>query len=105
MDARFHVWSFCHPPAGRVDDALADEELGGMFSTKIREFGAELEGKEKTIFDERLIAEDPQTLQQLGNVFGVSRERVRQIEKRLLGKLKAYLKSELGDTVVDIYQP
>jgi len=51
-----------------------------------------------------LLAEEPKTLQALGDEFGVSRERVRQIEKRLLEKLKSYLRSELGDTVVEVYE-
>ena len=88
----------------RADDTLADAEVGDQFSTKIHEFGASLEGKEKQIFDDRLVAEDPKTLQTLGDEFGVSRERVRQIEKRLLQKLKAYLHEQLGETVVEVYE-
>jgi len=88
----------------RADDTLADAEVGDQFSTKIHEFGESLEGKERKIFDDRLVAEDPKTLQALGDEFGVSRERVRQIEKRLLEKLKAYLREELGDTVVEVYE-
>ena len=88
----------------RADDTLADAEIGDQFSSKIHEFGKSLEGKEKQIFDDRLVSEDPKTLQALGDEFGVSRERVRQIEKRLLEKLKAYLRKELGDTVVEVYE-
>ena len=88
----------------RVDDTLADAEIGDQFSLKIHEFGTSLEGKEKQIFDDRLVAEDPKTLQALGDEFGVSRERVRQIEKRLLEKLKAFLREELGETVVEVYE-
>lgn len=88
----------------RVDEVLADAELGDQFTAKIDEFGKTLEGKEATIFQERLVAEDPKTLQVLGDGFGVSRERVRQIEKRLLKKLKDYLREELGDTVLEVYE-
>ena len=88
----------------RADDTLANAEVGDRFSTKIHEFGESLEGKERQIFDDRLVAEDPKTLQALGDEFGVSRERVRQIEKRLLEKLKAYLRKELEDTVVEVYE-
>ena len=87
-----------------VDEALADAEVGDQFTTKIQEFGRTLEGKEATIFQERLVAEDPKTLQTLGDGFGVSRERVRQIEKRLLKKLKEYLRDELGETVLEVYE-
>ena len=88
----------------RVDDTLADAEIGDQFAEKIHEFGNLLENKEKKIFEDRLVAEDPKTLQTLGDEFGVSRERVRQIEKRLLKKLKAYLQTELSETVVDVYE-
>lgn len=88
----------------RVDDVLADAELEDQFTVKIQEFGKTLRGKEATIFKERLVAEDPKTLQALGDDFGVSRERVRQIEKRLLKKLKEYLREELGDSVLDVYE-
>ena len=88
----------------RVDDTLADAEVGDQFAGKIHEFGASLEDKEKKIFDDRLVSEDPKTLQALGDEFGVSRERVRQIEKRLLKKLKDFLHKELGETVVEVYE-
>ncbi|MDH3728189.1 MAG: RNA polymerase factor sigma-32 [Myxococcales bacterium] len=88
----------------RVDEALADAQLGDQFTSKIQEFGKTLEGKEATIFQERLVAEEPKTLQTLGEDFGVSRERVRQIEKRLLKKLKDYLREELGETVLEVYE-
>ncbi len=93
-------------PSGgsRVDDTLANDELGEMFSEKIREFGSSLKDKERVIFDQRLTAEDPKTLQELGDGFGVSRERVRQIEKRLLGKLRTFLTAELGEGVVSVYE-
>jgi RNA polymerase sigma-32 factor len=90
--------------ATRADDVLADAEIGDRFSEKIHEFGKSLTGKDKKIFDDRLVAEDPKTLQALGDEFGVSRERVRQIEKRVLSKLKAFLQHELGETVVEVYE-
>lgn len=90
--------------SGRIDDILADEEIGDMLTAKMYEFGDKLEGKEKRIFDERLLSDDPMTLQQLGDEFGVSRERVRQIEKRLLQKLKNHIRSELGEGVIDAYE-
>lgn len=87
-------------PARNVDDELADNEYIRILSDKIHEYGRRLEGKEAIIFRERLVAEDPRTLQDLGDQFGVSRERVRQIEKRLQGKLRDYLESEVGQAVL-----
>ena len=50
-------------------------------------FRKTLVGKDKdlAIFDERLVADEPLTLQELGDRFGISRERVRQLEQRLTG--------------------
>jgi RNA polymerase sigma-32 factor len=87
--------------ARRVDDLLADEELGNIFRQKLDEFATTLKGKEKLILEQRLLADDPRTLQDLGEEFGVSRERVRQLEKRLQQKLKAYLTETLGEGVFD----
>ncbi len=84
----------------RVDDMLADEEIGDILKQKIHAFGARLAGKDAIIFQERLLADDPKTLQELGERFGVSRERVRQLEKRLQEKLKRFLREELGDEVL-----
>jgi RNA polymerase sigma-32 factor len=85
----------------RVDELLADEELGRMLHTEMHKFGETLKGKERQIFYERLMAEDPRTLQELGTDFGVSRERVRQLEKRLQERLKAYLEEQLGTEVLE----
>lgn len=78
-----------------ADEQLAMAELDELLSEKIHEFGRTLKGKEDVIFRERLMSESPKTLQELGDEFGVSRERVRQIEKRLQGKIRAYLEQHV----------
>lgn len=84
-------------PEAAADDVLADEEMGQILKDKISNFGKTLKDKESMIFKERLISEDPKTLQELGEKFGVSRERVRQLEKRVQDKLRAYLQEQLGE--------
>jgi RNA polymerase sigma-32 factor len=78
---------------------MADEELQSLLKGKLAEFKKTLEGKDKdlAIFDLRLVADEPLTLQELGDRFGISRERVRQLEQRLLARLRDYLKREMGD--------
>ena len=49
-----------------------------------------------------MLADEPRTLQELGTEFGVSRERVRQLEKRLQQKLKRYLFEQLGESVLEV---
>jgi RNA polymerase sigma-32 factor len=82
-------------PEGSVDAA----EFKGLLQDKLRHFGADLEGREQEIFADRLMADEPITLQELGDRWGVSRERARQIEKRLVTRLRAYLQDELGEAV------
>ncbi|HET6584070.1 MAG TPA: RNA polymerase factor sigma-32 [Nannocystaceae bacterium] len=82
-------------PEDRVDAA----EFKDLLQEKLRHFGADLEGREQEIFADRLMADEPITLQELGDRWNVSRERARQIEKRLVTRLRAYLQDELGDAV------
>ena len=58
---------------------------------------ATLKDKELEIFRSRLLSENPPTLQEVGSRFGISRERVRQIETRLKRRLKDFLKVQAGD--------
>jgi RNA polymerase sigma-32 factor len=85
----------------RPDRAVAQSEFSELLKGKLETFAATLEGREQTIFRERWLTEDPLTLQEIGDRYQVSRERARQLEKRMLDRLKKYLEAELG-TSVDI---
>jgi RNA polymerase sigma-32 factor len=88
------------PSTGEGPESVAESaELSEIVRGHLDEFRKTLQGKELVIFDKRVVAEDPLTLQELGDEFGVSRERVRQLEARLTGKLRDYLKASLGDAV------
>ena len=87
--------------AGRPDFAVEQNEFQTLLREKLEAFAATLKGREETIFRERWLTETPLTLQQLGDRYGVSRERARQLEKRMLTRLRTYLEQELG-TAVDI---
>jgi len=80
---------------------LSRQELGEILKSKLDYFQKELSPREKEIFKKRILAEDPLTLQELGDHFGVSRERIRQLEEKLLTKVKAYLEKELPDLKAD----
>jgi RNA polymerase sigma-32 factor len=49
------------------------------------------------ILQARLLSDEPQTLQDIADIFGISRERVRQIEVNLLKKMKKFLEKEVPD--------
>ncbi|HEX4419570.1 MAG TPA: RNA polymerase factor sigma-32 [Kofleriaceae bacterium] len=85
----------------RPDRAVAQSEFSELLRGKLEAFAQTLEGREQTIFRERWLTEDPLTLQEIGDRYQVSRERARQLEKRMLDRLKKYLEAELG-TSVDI---
>jgi RNA polymerase sigma-32 factor len=80
-----------------AEQEFAEAEFRERVSRKMHEFGATLKDKEAIIFESRLLADRPQTLQEIGDRYGISRERVRQIEQRLKKKLKAFLLAELKD--------
>jgi RNA polymerase sigma-32 factor len=85
----------------RPDRAVAQSEFSQLLRGKLETFATTLEGREQAIFRERWLSEDPLTLQELGDRYNVSRERARQLEKRMLDRLKKYLEAEMG-TAVDI---
>jgi RNA polymerase sigma-32 factor len=81
----------------QVEEILAQTELKELFRRKLREFRKELNEKEIDILDLRLLAEKPLTLQEIGARHNISRERVRQIEDRLIKRLRHFLKEEIPD--------
>jgi RNA polymerase sigma-32 factor len=86
-------------PSGEqtAENQVADAQFRAILSEKIAAFRETLKGKERIIFERRLMSDGPETLRELGEEFGVSRERVRQIESRLKKRLKAYLLGEISD--------
>lgn len=66
-------------------------------STWLAEAIEELSDREQVIINERRMVEDGATLEQLGQRLGVSKERVRQLESRALGKLKASILKRVDD--------
>jgi RNA polymerase sigma-32 factor len=50
---------------------------------------AKLSDREKYIIRNRVMADDPVTLQDIGDKFNITRERARQIEKEALRKMRA----------------
>ena len=80
-----------------LDEELACQEIRQVLSERLKQFRMRLTGKERNILESRLLSEKPATLQELGDVYGVSKERMRQIEMRLKIKIKEYLQIDLTD--------
>ncbi len=77
-----------------IEDLLSDQQVKMIFSQHLEEFKKQLKGRDREIFDLRLSSETPQTLQEIGDKYGISRERVRQIETRITQKLKDFVKEK-----------
>jgi RNA polymerase sigma-32 factor len=80
-----------------VDDRLADQQIKKILHEKLQEFGRALADKERYIFDRRLVAEEPMTLQEIGDHYGITRERARQIEAKLVQDFKAWIQERVPD--------
>lgn len=86
-----------------VDEQLARLEEQDILKEKLKEFVGTLNAREQKIFEERLMSELPVTLQDIADEYGITRERVRQIEARLIEKLKAYFKN--GNVAIEDMMP
>jgi len=86
------------------EEQFAETQYRDLLRHKMDQFAKGLKDKELVIYRERLLNEDPLTLREIGDKYGISRERVRQIEERVKKKLKAYLNKELKD-VIDVSRP
>lgn len=71
-----------------------DSELKQKLFENLGEFVATLGEKEKKIFSERLYSELPKTLQEIADEYGITRERIRQLEERVVKKLKSFFKDK-----------
>jgi RNA polymerase sigma-32 factor len=89
--------SFLPDDQPSVEERLASDELKRLFHDRLQEFRQTLDDKEKDIFDKRLLAENPVTLNELGQAHGISRERVRQLQVRLMEKLREYMRDHITD--------
>ena len=83
------------------EEQFAETQYQQLLREKMEFFANGLKDKELVIYRERLLTEEPLTLREIGEKYGISRERVRQIEERVKKKLKNYLSKELKD-VTDI---
>jgi RNA polymerase sigma-32 factor len=85
------------PDEVAIDEQLSENEERHLLLKKLAEYRESLSGKELDIFDNRIMAEKPLTLQELGDRYHISRERVRQIQERIVKNIKKWLIEEIPD--------
>ena len=80
-----------------IEERIAGQEIASLLQDKLRDILPSLSEKEAYILEHRLLTDDPVTLREIGERYNVTRERVRQLEARLLQKLKNHLSSDIED--------
>ena len=80
-----------------IEQMVANDEIKERLAVVLDKLRNRLNSKELSILAERLLSDEPLTLQEIADQFGVSRERVRQIEANLLNKMRKFFEDELPD--------
>ncbi len=102
QDSRERVVDLIPSEDTYLDERIADDQLRTLFNEKIEEFRQTLKGRDLEIFENRILASIPATLHEIGNKYGISYERVRQIEKNLVKRFKAFVAKEIPDLIEDM---
>ena len=80
-----------------VDDRLGKLQLLDLFREKLASFTKTLGEREEDILRNRVLSETPVTLEDLGQKYGITKERTRQLEARMIKRLREYLQKEVKD--------
>jgi RNA polymerase sigma-32 factor len=88
---------FVSSEAESAEDQMAKKEIETLLHNKIDDFKRTMSSRELEIFELRVFSDSPATLQEIGDKYNISRERVRQIEKNIIKKIKEYFGNELPD--------
>jgi RNA polymerase sigma-32 factor len=88
---------FLSTASDSAEDQMAKKEMEGLLHAKVAEFRKKMTARELEIFDLRIFSDSPVTLQEIGDRYGISRERVRQVEKNIIKKMKEFFKREIPD--------
>jgi RNA polymerase sigma-32 factor len=95
-------------PSGEipVDEQAEANERREILHGKLEAFAATLDARDRAVFRDRMLADEPATLRALGERFGLTREGLRQVEKRIVDRLRQYLAAELPDlAALDLVPP
>jgi RNA polymerase sigma-32 factor len=92
---------FLNTETRSIEDDVAKKEMEALLHEKIAEFRKKMTDRELEIFDQRIFSDSPVTLQEIGDRHGISRERVRQVEKNVIKKMRDFFRKEIPD--FDVY--
>ncbi|MBW2204724.1 MAG: RNA polymerase factor sigma-32 [Deltaproteobacteria bacterium] len=94
-DSRESFDAFLPDPGVAIDEQISENQGRKLLLKSLGEFRKTLSGKDADIFDNRIMAEKPLTLQDLGDKYHISRERIRQIQEKIIKNIKKWLKDKI----------
>jgi len=94
-DSRESFDAFLPDPGVAIDEQISEVQGRKLLLKSLGEFRKTLSGKDADIFDNRIMAEKPLTLQDLGDKYHISRERIRQIQEKIIKNIKKWLKDKI----------
>jgi RNA polymerase sigma-32 factor len=80
-----------------ADEQIADHQLKTLFRAKLAEFIKTLDERDEDILRNRILSDTPLTLDDLGAKYGITKERTRQLEARIIKRLRDYIRREVKD--------
>jgi RNA polymerase sigma-32 factor len=88
---------FLNSDSDSAEDIVGNKEVENLVHEKVAEFKKTLSERELEIFELRIYSDEPLTLQEIGEKYDISRERVRQVEKSITKRMKDFFKKEIPD--------
>jgi RNA polymerase sigma-32 factor len=89
--------AFIPTEAPSAETQVAKKEMEAVIRGKLDSFKKDLSEREVYILENRVFSDAPATLQEIGERYGITRERVRQIESSMIKKIRAYFEREIPD--------
>ena len=83
--------------AESAESHLAKKEMEAILHSKLEEFRKTMQPRNLDILNFRILSDSPETLQEIGDRYNISRERVRQLENNIINTLREYLMKEIPD--------
>lgn len=78
-----------------IDEQMGHAEMLSLLHEGIEDLKDSLNDRERELLEDRLLSDEPLTLQEIGEEYGVTREAVRQMENRLMAKIRKILEERL----------
>lgn len=86
-------------PSASAEDKVIEQDMQEHVRSFLDDIYDELAPRERFMLEHRILAETPKTLEEIGDEFGITRERVRQLENRLKEKLRKAFEENSGQKI------